>query len=55
VTTGLILLAFIGIIVVVLIHKGRRRLGLGTTPKTWAAILAVFFVLVLSLWAANTH
>jgi hypothetical protein len=55
VATGLILLGFIGIIVVVITHKVRRRLGQGTAPKTWLAILAVFAVLMLSLWAANTH
>jgi len=53
VTTGLILLAFLAILVAFFVTRMRRRLGLGVTGKTWAVIIAVFVIVVLSLWASS--
>ena len=52
-TTGLILLAFLGVIVIVITHRTRRRLGMSTAPKTWAIIMAVFAIVVLGLWSSS--
>jgi LPXTG-motif cell wall-anchored protein len=51
-TTGLILLGFLAVLVAFFVTRRRRRLGLGTTGRTWAAIIAVFVVVVLGLWAS---
>jgi hypothetical protein len=50
-TTGLILLAFLGILVAFFLTRMRRRLGLGVTGRTWIVIIAVFAAAVLGLWA----
>jgi heme/copper-type cytochrome/quinol oxidase subunit 3 len=55
VTTGLILLGFLALLVAYGTVRMRRRLGLGSTPRTWAVVIAVFIVLVLGLWASATH
>lgn len=54
-TTGLILLAFLAILVAFFITRMRRRLGLGVTGRTWAVIIAVFAIIVLGLWASSQH
>ncbi len=54
-TTGLILLAFLAILVAFFLTRMRRRLGLGVTGGTWAVIIAVFAIIVLSLWASSQH
>lgn len=55
VTTGLILLAFLAILVAFFLTRMRRRLGLGVTGGTWAVIIAVFVIIVLGLWASSQH
>ena len=50
-TSGLILLAFIGVLVGFGITRARRRLGLGVTGGTWLAVIAGVIVLGLALWA----
>jgi hypothetical protein len=55
VTTGLILLAFLAVLVAIFVTRMRRRLGLGVTGKTWAVIIAVFAIVVLGLWASSQH
>jgi hypothetical protein len=52
VVQGLILLAFIAILVTVVVVKIRGRLGLRSTAKTWAMVVSVFVVVVLLLWGA---
>jgi lipopolysaccharide export LptBFGC system permease protein LptF len=52
-TTGLILLAFLGLIVAFFVTRARRRLGLKVTGGTWAVIVAVFAIVVLALWASS--
>ncbi|MGD0686122.1 MAG: hypothetical protein ABSA03_13515 [Streptosporangiaceae bacterium] len=52
-TTGLILLAFLGLLVAFFVTRVRRRLGLKVTGGTWAVIVAVFAIAVLGLWASS--
>jgi hypothetical protein len=54
-TTGLILLAFLAVLVAFFLTRMRRRLGLGVTGRTWIAIIAVFALVVLGLWATSQH
>jgi hypothetical protein len=54
-TTGLILLGFLGVLVALFLTRMRRRLGLSVTGGTWAVIIAVFAIIVLSLWASSQH
>jgi hypothetical protein len=53
VAAGLILLGFLAVLVAFFIVRTRRRLGLGSTGKTWAVIIAVFVIIVLALWASS--
>ena len=50
-TSGLILLAFIGALVGFGVTRMRRRLGLGVTAGTWVAVITGVIVLGLALWA----
>ncbi len=52
---GLILLGFLAVLATIFIVRVRRRLGLASTHKTWAVVIAVFVVFVLGLWASATH
>ena len=52
-TTGQILLAFLGLLVAFFVTRVRRRLGLKVTGGTWAVIVAVFAIAVLGLWASS--
>jgi hypothetical protein len=54
-TTGLILLAFLAVLVAFFLTRMRRRLGLGVTGGTWIVIIAVFALVVLGLWATSQH
>jgi len=53
VTDGLILLGFLAILFAILVVRGRRRLGVGATGKTFAAAIAGFAIAVLILWATQ--
>ena len=55
VTSGLILLAFIGIIVAFFVTRMRRRMGLGVSGSTWATIIAIFAIVVLGMWVSSQH
>jgi hypothetical protein len=55
VAEGLILLGFLAVLVTLFIVRARRRLGLASTSKTWAVIVAVFVIFVLGMWASATH
>ena len=52
---GLILLTFLAVLAALFTVRMRRRLGLGTTGKTWLVIIAAFIVIVLGLWASARH
>jgi hypothetical protein len=55
-TAGLILLAFLALLVAFGWSRFRRRLGMGTTGgRTWLIVMAVFVVGVLAMWAYSTH
>jgi hypothetical protein len=51
--TGLILLLLLAAGFVFVVHKTRRRMGLGTTPKTWRALLVGFVLVVLVIYVAQ--
>jgi uncharacterized membrane protein len=55
VAEGLILLGFLAVLVATFTVRARRRLGLASTGKTWAAVIGVFVVVVLGLWASAGH
>jgi hypothetical protein len=55
VAEGLILLGFLAVLVTIFTVRVRRRVGLASTHKTWAIVIAVFVVFVLGLWASATH
>ena len=53
---GLILLAFLALMVAFGWSRLRRRAGMGTTSgRTWLIVMAVFIVAVLAMWAYSTH
>jgi NhaP-type Na+/H+ and K+/H+ antiporter len=51
-TEGLILLAFLAVLVAFFTVRMRRRLGLTSTGRTWIIAITVFVVLGLLLWAS---
>jgi hypothetical protein len=55
VAEGLILLGFLAVLVAIFTVRTRRRLGLTSTGKTWAVVIAVFFIFVLGMWASTRH
>jgi hypothetical protein len=55
VAEGLILLGFLAVLVALFVVRTRRRLGLASTGKTWAVVIAVFVIFVLGLWASARH
>jgi hypothetical protein len=53
---GLILLAFLALLVVFGWSRLRRRAGMGTTSgRTWLIVMAVFILVVLTMWAYTTY
>jgi ABC-type uncharacterized transport system permease subunit len=52
---GLILLVFLALLVAFGWSRLRRRMGMGTTARTWLIVIAVFIIGVLALWAYSTH
>jgi hypothetical protein len=52
-TQGLILLGFLGILVALFAVRMRRRLGLGSTARTYLMVITGFVLLGLTLWAAS--
>ena len=53
---GLILLAFLALLVAFSWSRLRRRAGMGTTSgRTWMIVMAVFIVGVLALWGYSMH
>lgn len=52
---GLILLAFLGILIAIFVVRVRRRMGIGSTAKTWLMIVTWAILLGLVLWASATH
>jgi hypothetical protein len=52
---GLILLAFLGILIAIFVVRVRRRMGIASTAKTWLVIVVWAIALGLVLWASSTH
>ena len=53
---GLILLAFLALMVAFGWSRLRRRAGMGTTSgRTWLIVMAVFILVVLTMWAYTTY
>jgi hypothetical protein len=50
---GLILLAFLALIAAIFTVRVRRRMGLGSTAKTWTTVITGFILVGLVLWAAS--
>jgi hypothetical protein len=53
-TDGLILLGFLGVLAALFIVRMRRRMGVGSTTKTWVTVIVGCVILGLALWAAGT-
>lgn len=53
-TDGLILLGFLGVLVALFTVRMRRRMGVGSTSKTWVTVIVGCVILGLALWAAGT-
>ena len=51
--TGYILVAFIAGLVTFGFTKLRRRMGMGTTGRTWGITFLVTIVIILGLWATG--
>jgi hypothetical protein len=53
---GLILLVFLALMVAFGWSRLRRRAGMGTTSgRTWLIVMAVFILVVLTMWASTTY
>ncbi len=52
---GLILLAFLGLLIAIFVVRVRRRMGVASTAKTWLMIVTWAIALGLVLWASATH
>jgi len=55
VAPGLILLGFLAVLVALFAVRMRRRIGLASTGRHWAVVIAAFVVIVLALWSASLH
>jgi hypothetical protein len=53
VTDGLILLGFLALLFAILVARGRRRLGMGVSGRTFAVAACGFAIAVLILWATQ--
>jgi hypothetical protein len=55
VTNGLILLALIAVLATFVVTRMSRRVGMAATWRTRVTLMVVFILLILALWAYNTH
>lgn len=51
--TGLILLAFLALLVAFFYNRFRGKMNLRVSGRTWAGAIVVFVVLVLVLWTSS--
>jgi len=51
--TGFILVAFIAALVTFGFTRLRRRMGMGTTGRTWGITFLVTVLIILALWATG--
>jgi hypothetical protein len=54
-SSGIILLVVIALIVAYAVARTRRRMGLLVTGKTWVAVTVGVVVVLLAVWASQTH
>ncbi|HYK28280.1 MAG TPA: hypothetical protein VEV61_09965 [Streptosporangiaceae bacterium] len=52
---GIVLLLFVALIISYAVVRARRRMGLIVTGKTWIMLITGVVIVVLALWAAQTH
>ncbi len=52
-TDGLILVGFLAVLAALFTVRMRRRLGLGSTARTWLMVITGFVLITLTLWAAS--
>lgn len=51
--SGLILLVFLGVLCAFLVHRTRRRMGLGFSRNVWVTVIVAFVLVVLVAWVAQ--
>jgi hypothetical protein len=51
--TGLILLLLLAVLFTFAVTKVRGRMGLGSTQKTWIAVIVGFVIIVLVIYVAQ--
>jgi len=54
-TDGLILLGLLAVLFAFGVSRGRKRLGMGMSGRTFATAVAGFAIVVLILWVAQRH
>jgi hypothetical protein len=54
-SSGIILAVLIALIVGYAVARTRRRMGLMVSGKTWIAVIAGVVIVLLALWATQTH
>jgi hypothetical protein len=55
VTDGLILLGVLAVLFAIFVARGRKRLGMGFTGRSFAMAICGFAIVVLILWVAQRH
>lgn len=54
-SSGIVLLVVIALIVAYAVARTRSRMGLLVTGKTWIAVMIGVVIVLLALWASQTH
>ena len=54
-TDGLILLAFLGVLVAFFTVRVRRKMGIASNAKTWTVIIVGVVLIGLTIWAGSQH
>jgi len=54
-SSGIVLAVVIALIVAYAIARTRRRMGLLVTGKTWITVTVGVVIVLLALWASETH
>jgi hypothetical protein len=54
-SSGIILAIVIALIVAYAVARTRRRMGLMVSGKTWIAVVAGVVIVLITLWATQTH
>ena len=51
--TGFILVVFLGALVTLGVTKGRRKMGLGVTNRTWVVSFLITVLVILAIWSSG--